>query len=45
MPILLLFDGTKFISPLKNQITSLYIIDYKGNNFYKGYESIFEQNI
>ena len=35
----------KFISPLKNQITSLYIIDYKGNNFYKGYESIFEQNI
>ena len=35
----------KFISPLKNQITSLYIIDYKSNNFYKGYEPIFEQNI
>ena len=34
----------KFISPLKNQITSLYIIDYKSNNFYKGYEYIFEQN-
>ena len=34
----------KFIAPLKNQITSLYIIDYKSNNFYKGYESIFEQN-
>ena len=33
----------KFISPLKNQVTSLYIIDYK-SNFYKGYESILEQN-
>ena len=34
----------KFIPPLKNQITSLYIIDYNGNNFYKEYISIFEQN-
>ena len=34
----------KFISPLKDQITSLYIIDYK-NNFYKGYENIIEQKI
>ena len=34
----------KFISPLKNQITSLYIIDYNGNNFYKEYKAIFEQN-
>ena len=34
----------KFISPLKNQITSLYIIDYKNNSFYRGYESIFEQD-
>ena len=34
----------KFIAPLKNQITSLYIIDYKNNNFYKEYEAIFEQN-
>ena len=28
----------KFISPLKDQITSLYIIDYKNNSFYSGYE-------
>ena len=34
----------KFIPPLKKQITSLYIIDYNGNNFYKEYISIFEQN-
>ena len=33
----------KFIAPLKNQITSLYIID-KNSNFYKGYEAILEQN-
>ena len=35
----------KFIAPLKNQITSLYIIDYKNSSFYKGYEPIFEHNI
>ena len=35
----------KFIAPLKNQITSLYIIDYKNSSFYKGYEAIFEHNI
>ena len=34
----------KFISPLKDQITSLYVIDYK-NIFYKGYENIIEQKI
>ena len=35
----------KFIAPLKNQITSLYIIDYKNSTFYKGYEAVFEHNI
>ena len=31
----------RFISPLKDQITSLYIIDYKNNSFYNGYESYY----
>ena len=34
----------KFISPLKDQITSLYIIDYKSNLFYKGYENYYDKN-
>jgi hypothetical protein len=32
----------KFISPLKDQITSLYIIDRKNNSFYSGYEQYFK---
>ena len=31
----------KFISPLKDQITSLYIVDFKNNSFYNGYENYF----
>ena len=34
----------KFISPLKDQITSLYIVDYKNNSIYNGYESYFNKN-
>ena len=34
----------KFISPLKDQITSLYIIDYKSNMFYNGYEIYFKKD-
>ena len=34
----------KFISPLKDQITSLYIVDYKNNSFYNGYEKYFIKN-
>ena len=33
----------KFILPLKDQITSLYIIDYKNNPFYIGYEIYFDK--
>ena len=31
----------KFKYPLKDQITSLYIVDYKNNMFYNGYENYF----
>ena len=34
----------KFISPLKDQITSLYIVDYKNNSFYNGYEKYYIKN-
>ena len=34
----------KFISPLKDQITSLYIVDFKNNSFYNGYEKYFTKN-
>ena len=39
------FIRDKFTAPQRNQTTSLYMIDYKGNNCYKEYESIFEQNL
>ena len=35
----------KFISPLKDQITSLYIIDRKNNLYYSGYEKYFKLSI
>ena len=38
------FIRDKFISPIKDQITSLYIIDYKSNCLYKGYETYFTKN-
>ena len=34
----------KFISPLKDQISSLYIIDFKNNIFYNGYEKYFNKS-
>ena len=34
----------KFIAPLKDQITSLYIVDFKNNSFYNGYEKYYFQN-
>ena len=34
----------KFISPLKDQITSLYIVDFKNNPFYTGYEKYYIKN-
>ena len=33
----------KFISPLKDQITSLYVIDIKSNSFYNGYENYYKK--
>ena len=33
----------KFISPLKDQITSLYVIDIKSNSFFSGYEKYYKK--
>ena len=34
----------KFKPPLKDQITSLFVIDYKSNSFYNGYETYYIKN-